>query len=191
MITCCEGEEWLPLKGWDGIYEISSCGRVRSISRTVSNGRGTRFIKGIVRKPTWSAQRLGAEYLVVSVTATGRKRQLVRIHRAVLESFVGLPLQGCDVARHLNDDRSDNHLHNLAWGTHEDNMRDRDLNGGTCVGVKQKASKLTDDDARVIFNSDESGVLLAARYGVSPSAISLVRKGKSWRHVTLKEASDA
>ncbi|GJC03780.1 hypothetical protein KAM385_08090 [Aeromonas hydrophila] len=70
-------------------------------------------------------------------------------------------------------------------------MRDRDLNGGTCVGVKQKASKLTDDDARVIFNSDESGVLLAARYGVSPSAISLVRKGKSWRHVTLKETSDA
>ncbi|MFM1691784.1 NUMOD4 motif-containing HNH endonuclease [Aeromonas salmonicida] len=191
MNICCEGEVWVPLNGWDWLYEVSSCGRVRSISRTVSNARGTRFIKGIVRKPTWSAQSRSGQYLVVSVTATGRKRQLVRVHRAVLESFVGLPPQDGYVARHLNDDRSNNHLTNLAWGSHGDNMRDRDLNGGTCVGVAQKASKLTNEEVSKIFFSEESGVLLASRYGVSPSAISLIRRGKSWRHVTSVEVPGA
>jgi hypothetical protein len=50
-------------------------------------------------------------------------------------------------------------------------------------GSRNGNAKLNEDAVTEILSSDESGLVLAARFGVSPSAISLVRKGKSWTHV--------
>jgi hypothetical protein len=61
----------------------------------------------------------------LSVTIEGRQYSL---HRLMLETFVRPP-KAREVGRHLNDDRSDNRLENLAWGTYKDNADDRARNG--------------------------------------------------------------
>lgn len=104
-------EEWRPVLGWEGIYDVSDLGRVRRIAR----GKGCR--PGVVRG---GLDNYG--YPRVDLTFRGRRR-LVRVHRLVAEAFLG-PLPGGMETRHLNGDSSDARLVNLAYGTHAENMRD-------------------------------------------------------------------
>ena len=53
-------------------------------------------------------------------------------------------------------------------------------------GMASYAAKLTDDQVREIFISEEPGVALAKKYGISPSIVCCIRKGKRWKHVTQR-----
>lgn len=121
-------EEWRPVVGWEGFYEVSDQGRVRSVERVVT--RTTRW--------GTSPQRVTAR--ILSPAATGRARHLcVRlsrpgntktrlVHQLVLESFVGPRPKGRQ-GLHWNDESSDNRLRNLRWGTPSANGRDAVRNG--------------------------------------------------------------
>lgn len=98
-------ERWRVIPGHRG-YEASSLGRVRSVARTLRDGRAA---GGVVLKP----QRDKDGYLTVLL---GRKR--VRVNVAVALAFHGRP-----EVMHLNDVRDDNRPGNLAWGSHWLNMR--------------------------------------------------------------------
>lgn len=104
-------EQWLPVVGWEKLYEVSDQGRVR------------RTATGCVRKSV--PDKWGRHYL--SLSGDGRTQTLA-IHRMVLEAFVGLrePGQEC---LHRNDIQGDNRLVNLRWGTHSENQRDCVSNG--------------------------------------------------------------
>lgn len=105
-------EEWKPVAGFEGVYEISDGGSVRS-----KNG---------LLAVTFSADGYGR----VSFKAGG-KRVGRTIHRVVLEAFVGLRPAGYH-ARHLNGDKSDNRLSNLRWGTVAENCQDTKDHGHNC-----------------------------------------------------------
>lgn len=118
-------EQWLPVPGWEGAYEVSNLGRVRSVTRKVWNGRAMATRPGRVLKG--GVKPAGYPY----VNLCRDKDQEVRyIHELVLTTFVGERPSLYHVARHLNDVPSDNRLENLRWGTESDNMFDQSRNGG-------------------------------------------------------------
>lgn len=104
-------EKWAPISGFEGRYEVSSLGRVRSLPRRRS--------KGGYLKP-W----LRSGYETVDIA-----RRLSLVHRLVAEAFLPPRLPGQSVVRHINGDRLDNRSVNLAWGTQSDNELDKIAHG--------------------------------------------------------------
>lgn len=117
-------EQWLPVVGWEGLYEVSDHGRVRSLTRTISRGAISECtIRGRVLKPVRGDQGR----LQVGLSGPNGKSDR-RIHLLVLEAFVGLRPAGVDGC-HWDDVKNNNRLENLRWDTKSANMRDRVRNG--------------------------------------------------------------
>lgn len=118
-------EIWKPVKGFEGLYEVSSEGRVRSLDRTGVDARGRAYSStGQIIRP--STGKYG--YKRVILYAPGVRAKTGQIHSLVLESFVG-PRPPGGVCRHLDGDPANNHLENLTWGTPSENMYDRAAHG--------------------------------------------------------------
>lgn len=109
-------EKWLPIKGYEGLYEISNYGRVRSL-----NYRN----KGI-RKVLSCHARLGY-YIKVSLVKDGVSKYY-RVHRLVAQAFLPEPLEGQTQVHHKNGDKRDNRVldsySNLEWVSPQGNMAD-------------------------------------------------------------------
>lgn len=117
-------EEWRPVVGYEGLYEVSEHGRVRSLDRIIQvSGQGPRRWRGRIMIP--GVGDLGRRTVMLSREGNVTP---ITVHRLVLEAFVGVrPVdQEC---RHLNGDASDNRLVNLAWGTHVENINDKMQHG--------------------------------------------------------------
>lgn len=113
-------ERWKAIVGYEGIYEVSSLGGVRSLDRYSSSGRR---LKGA----TLPQFRTPHGYLRVGLCKQGKTRTEL-VHPLVLEAFVGPRPEGCDCC-HLNDVPDDNRLENLRWGTRSQNILDSVRNG--------------------------------------------------------------
>src|SRR5512139_4065704 len=107
-------ERWLPVPGYEGAYEVSDRGRMRSLA-------GGRRSGGILK------HRLTRGYHHVGLYKGGKVRTH-RVHRLVLTAFVGPPPDGM-VALHRDDDQDNNTLANLYWGTLLQNSADLKRNG--------------------------------------------------------------
>lgn len=113
-------ETWLPVPDYEGYYEISSEGNVRSLRV----GVGKNIKPGIMMLNPGTAPN-GYKVLRLSVNYV---QQTVYVHDLVLLAFVGPKPKGLRV-RHLNDIKSDCSLTNLIYGTHRENMQDMLRNG--------------------------------------------------------------
>lgn len=110
--------------GWEGLYEVSSLGRVRSLPRKVVRKNGSPFtVRGEVLKGTVSVRG----YPVVQLYGAGEPERK-NIHRLVAEAFISNP-DNLPVVRHLDDNKVNNARGNLAWGTQSDNLQDAVRNG--------------------------------------------------------------
>lgn len=106
------GEEWKAVVGWEGLFKVSSFGRVRSFPRLVRDGLGSRLIPGHLMQCT-----INMAGYVVTQLSDGRRKAKARVHMLVLEAFVGPRPTGME-CRHFPDrDRTNNRLGNLQWGT--------------------------------------------------------------------------
>lgn len=121
-------EEWRPVVGYEGLYEVSDFGRVRSLERPQLGGRPGRILK-----PT----RTLAGNARVAVTLCNRgKRSSRSVHRLVLEAFVGTRPDGMECC-HFDDDPTNNNLANLRWDTRCANRQDMLRNNGHWNSRKQ------------------------------------------------------
>ncbi len=113
---------WKPVPGFEGRYEVSNIGAVRSCTRTAlkSNGR-SQLVRGKVIRPSRSQDG----YLRVNLnTPEGPSRyKTLRIHRLVAMVFIPTEDQSQEV-NHLNGLRADNRVQNLDWISRYDNMDD-------------------------------------------------------------------
>lgn len=105
-------ETWLPVRGYEGMYEVSNLGRIRSVDRTVPFGSSSRHVKPKVRKQ--QPDRDG--YRIVS-TSLGT----IKVHRAVAEAFIQNP-SGKPQVNHIDGDKANNAVSNLEWATCAENM---------------------------------------------------------------------
>lgn len=123
--THTQVEEWRDIPGYQGIYEVSDHGRVRSLDRTVaySNGQVRRY-KGKVLALTPNA-RTG--HLMVGLSKNG-KPSTHYVHQLVAFAFLGPRPDGM-VVRHIDDDVNNNHIANFQFGTQSQNMHDAVTNG--------------------------------------------------------------
>lgn len=112
-------EEWKPIPGYEGYYEVSSHGRVRSLDREVHTKNGqARRRKGRLKKPS----RRANGYPQTLLCREG-KRKNKYVHRLVLEGFVGPCPDGMECL-HIDGNKTNNHVDNLRWGTGSENTLD-------------------------------------------------------------------
>lgn len=111
-------ERWVVAPGFDGYYEVSDIGRVRSLDRIVvdKGGRRKRFLKGAIMQPHKDKDG----YLIVHFRYKGEDYPNIKLHRLVAKAFIpnddNLPY-----INHKDFDRSNNKVSNLEWCTAQQN----------------------------------------------------------------------
>ena len=104
-------EVWRDIEGYEGLYQVSNMGRVKSLGRKDRFGR---VIKERILKPSNDRG-----YLYVDLCACGKRKRL-RVHRLVGEAF--LPrAEGKDVINHKDEDKTNNNVWNLEWVSDKEN----------------------------------------------------------------------
>lgn len=134
-----EEEIWLPIDGFEGIYEISNMGKVKSVERTITyiNRWGTetnRTFKSCILKP--SQDKDG--YLYVTLKKNGIETYK-KIHRLIAEAFIPNP-QNKPTVNHKNHNRQDNRVENIEWATYleqYDNIWKNNVENAHCCQSKQ------------------------------------------------------
>lgn len=109
-------ETWKPVTGYEGIYEVSDQGRVRSLARSVPRGAHTLRVAERIMRPS------GTTYAVVMLRKPGVPSKTEAVHVLVLTAFVG-PRPDRSEACHGPGGPRDNRLANLRWDTvHQNNL---------------------------------------------------------------------
>lgn len=117
-------EQWLPVVGYEGIYEISDLGNTLSVGRYIAAKRGSQRWQA---PRILSPGRLPTGHLTVRLFENGSGRSY-SVHRLVLLAFIGEPPPGHE-ACHNNGDPSDNRLSNLRWDNRSANVIDQVRHG--------------------------------------------------------------
>jgi len=172
-MRCNVQEVWKSIPGYEGYYEASSLGHIRSVARL---DRLNRFCPSVDLKP-----QENTGYQIVKLRRNSVLRD-VKVHTLVLETFVCARPEGME-ACHGNGVRTDNRLENLRWDTRVANARDKVMHGTQPYGSRQHSSKLTESLIPEIRRSKLPSRMLAEKFGVSMTAISQARRRETWKHV--------
>ena len=131
-------EKWRPVEGYEGLYEVSNTGRVRSVDRYVKTCYGSyRLHKGKVLSPGIRPDG----YLVVSL-----QYRMFRVHRLVAEAFLPNP-DNLPQVNHKDEDKSNNRVDNLEWctakynnnyGTARIRAKETAIKNGYCTGLSKE-----------------------------------------------------
>ena len=109
-------EIWKPIKGFEGLYEVSNMGNVRSLDRYVMNGNRCCLLKGKPKK----AYFISTGYLMVDLCKNSQRTHYL-IHRLVAEAFIPNP-SNLPCIDHINTIKTDNMVENLRWCSCKENM---------------------------------------------------------------------
>lgn len=115
---------WKSVVGWEGFYEISDLGSVRSCARVSQRSNGT--IQSWPSRPM-KAYPNSCGYLVVRLSRPGR-RDLARVHRLVAEAFLPAA-HTSETVNHKDCDKTNNIVENLEWATLSENTKHAIANG--------------------------------------------------------------
>lgn len=177
-------EKWLPVVGYEGLYEVSNWGRVRSLNRITHyvDGRVRTFF-GCVMVANWHNK--------IQVYQVGLTKDRVRrghiVHRLVMLAFKPNVNSSSLEVNHLDHNRGNNYLYNLEWVTSVENKRYASAANMMPHGEYNSQAKLTDievEDIRRRVAAGETQTQVANEYGVSQGHVSSIvayrnRKKKS------------
>jgi hypothetical protein len=171
------GEIWKDIPGYEGLYQASSRGNIKSLDRfVVKKNRWGTTTKELRKGRILAHIKTNGGYWRVTL-AVGEDRSLSRIHSLVLLTFVGVRPEG-ELARHLDGNPANNTLSNLAYGTPRDNVIDiyryGKVNG--VLTIKQVI------EIREFLRSGSSNIDLAEKYSIGKGSIRdiKIRKTFNW-----------
>lgn len=179
-------EIWKDIIGYEGLYQISNTGFVKSFDR---------YIHGIsILGKKFVIKRSGAlmsiafdknKYRVISLFEN-RKKKMFKVHRLVAIHFIPNPLNLPQV-NHKDGDKSNNNDWNLEWNTCPENLKHASENNLTAKGIRHNKAKLTEEDVYFIRKLREEHNTpthrLIEMFRVNQSTIDNVIKRRGWKHI--------
>lgn len=156
-------EQWKPVVGFEGIYEVSNLGRVK----TLKTNR--------IKKPTPNNK----DKRLLVLLWKENKYKAMKVHRLVLTAFVGPNPLGMECC-HNDGNARNNRLDNLRWDTPSSNQHDRTIHGTSNRGERCASSKLKECQVREIIADPRPHPQIAAQYGVRANTICRIKSGARW-----------
>lgn len=115
--SCMKEEIWKDIKGWEGLYQVSNLGRVRSLDRLVV-GKNKRYFKGQLLVLRYDKDGYQIAHLR---DGNNGRNMMLKVHRLVAEAFIQKTDLFRDSIDHVNGKRDDNRVENLRWCTVKEN----------------------------------------------------------------------
>lgn len=172
-------EIWKDVVGYEGYYQVSNLGNVKSLTRKLKLPCGQiRTYKGRKIKPDTDSNG----YQIIGLSKNGIVKE-GKVHQLVLKAFVS-PCPEGQVCRHFPDrNPANNKLENLQWGTkQQNNGTDRVVHGNSNDGYRCGGAKLTLIQVKEIRQSkNKTQTALAKQFGVTQSTIFDIIHRKSWK----------
>lgn len=109
-------EVWKPVVGYEGIYEVSNMGRIKSLERMGTAGTP------VHEKLLHPYREKHKGYMVVCLRKNN-KASVKKIHRLVAEAFIPNDNLFTDTVNHIDEDKTNNRVDNLEWMSNGDNVR--------------------------------------------------------------------
>ena len=166
---------WKPIKGYEGLYEVSNTGLVRSIITTT----GRR--KGLIKPHCKNG------YLAVNLHKNSKLKHFY-VHRLVASAFINNPNHLTEV-NHIDCNKCNNNVENLEWCNRNYNLQHSYNHGLKRFGEKHGGHKLTEKEVLQIINEyvkndkEHSLYALAKKYGVNWCTIQAIVTGRLWKHI--------
>ena len=175
-------EEWREIKGYEGYYEVSNIGNIRSIERYVnSKNKSIAFKKA---KSIKSSKR--GDYISVKLSRENEEKTF-SVHRLVALMFIPNPENKLEV-NHIDGNKLNNFFSNLEWCTRSENEIHSYKNGlqSGRKGSKHHFTNLKEDDIIQMFLDLNKGLTrkeISIKYGLSYSNTCKILKGRTWGHI--------
>ena len=166
-------EIWKDVVGFEGLYQVSDLGRVRSLPRNTTKGKIL-------------ALGVGARGRLLCRFSKEGKFKSMDVATMVARAFIG-ERNGLFVL-HWDDDLANNKATNLRYGTQAENMKDMVRNGHSLKGERHNKAKLTEERVLsmkkdLLSCTDYAG--LAVKYGVSKESVQAIKHGRNWGWLKL------
>lgn len=165
--------QWKPVIGYEGLYEVSNTGMIRSLPRKMTKGR--------ILSQSWRGR-----YLCVDLSKDGYRKSF-NVARVVAVAWCPNPHNKPQV-NHKNAIRGSNHYKNLEWMTAKENTEHAIRSGLRTIrrGEDAGQSKLIDLQVKEIYRMGKIGMRtreIAEHFNVSHQTISDILRGKKWKHL--------
>ena len=184
-------EIWKEIVGFEGKYEVSSLGRIKSLAKTKKNLHGsTQMLNERILAGTISYYGYRMVNLCFGATICGKKHIRRPVHQLVCEAFHGSKPHWAECVNHKDGVPLNNAADNLEWCTHQYNTQhayDIGLHKPhDQFGERNPFAKLTDDIVREIrarCTNGERVRVIANDMGLNETTVSIVKTRRSWKHV--------
>jgi hypothetical protein len=175
MNPATQKETWKPVSGYDGLYEVSNLGRVRSYQN---------FGWGRKENPKLISLYTSKRGYVQACLCRNNKSIQKDVHRLVAEAFLTEPASGMQID-HINGIKSDNRLSNLEWVTPQENSLRAVAIGLKPSGENHGSSKLTQnevDEIRQLYATGKySHRQLGEMFGISHGNVGKIVRYQLWK----------
>lgn len=173
-------EIWKDIEGYEGFYQISNLGRVKSLGGWCGTAKRKEKIR--------STSLTHDGYVKVRLIHQGKDKTM-RVHRLVAEAFIANP-KNKDTVNHIDGNKQNNMVSNLEWVDRTEQMIHAYGLGlkTSRVGSHNSNAKLTDEQVREIrklyipYSKEFGTVALAEKYGVTNRVIGLIVKNKAYKN---------
>ena len=184
-------EYWKDVVGYEGLYQVSNLGRVKSLERTIQRTTNKQKIKERIL-----SQGLSTTGYKKVVLYKNKNRKNKKVHRLVAEAFIP-NTENKRTVNHKNGIKTDNKFSNLEWATYSENMKhaySNNLNVNSEYqkqqtslanrGEKCSSAKLAEFDVQVIRDAWATGVFtqrfLSNQFRVGQDQISRIVNNQAW-----------
>lgn len=174
---------WKDILNYNGDYQVSDTGLVKSVSRKGHDGRelGEKLLR---------PYKMPNGYMTVCLRKDGKTKRHY-VHRLVCDAFVDNP-KHLPVVNHVDGDKSNNNVDNLEWVSYSCNNQHAYDTGLKQCGSGFYSAKLTESDVINILKCGKYTTYenIAEMYGVSRATIRDVLERRTWKHIHISESSN-
>jgi hypothetical protein len=181
-------EIWKDIPEYEGYYQASSLGRIRSLDMVVKHWRGGKMKKlGRIMKQRKVTHPQREGFYLSVMLCVDQVKKIYSVHRLVALAFIPNPLKK-EFINHKNGSKNDNRVENLEWVTCSENNQhamDSKLRSAA-KGERSAMAKLNTEKVlkiRALLSGGQTPKQISVRFNVSPSTIYYIKNRSTWAHI--------